>query len=163
MIVFGWQRLQAPWWDTTADIREMHNNVKEGQGYEGTDEYVPLGADPYEIQRHAARVAFEGQGQVDIRVQQWSPESKRFTANTRVARTLVLRLFNFPAWKVEVNGRPVEAESREVTGQMMIPVPAGENRVQLRFTPTPDRSAGAIVSLLTLTLMMGGVLVERRL
>jgi hypothetical protein len=64
---------------------------------------------------------------------------------------------------VEVNGHPVETESREVTGQMMIPVHAGENRVQIAFVRTPDRTAGAIISLLALALMLGWVLVERRL
>jgi hypothetical protein len=163
VLVFGWQRLQPPWWDTAADIAEMQNNVREGNGYEGTDEYVPLGADPYEIQRDAALVSFQGKGQAQIRVQQWSPESRRFTADAPAAGNLALRLFNFPAWMVEVNGHPVETESREVTGQMMIPVHAGENRVQIAFVRTPDRTAGAIISLLALALMLGWVLVERRL
>jgi hypothetical protein len=163
VLAFGWQRLQPPWWDNAADVQEMQNNVQEGSGYEGTDEYVPLGADPYEIQRDATFVSFQGKGPAQIRVQQWAPESRRFTADTPAAGKLTLRLFNFPAWRVEVNGHPVVTESREVTGEMMIPVQAGESRVQIKFVRTPDRTAGAIASLLTLALMMGWVLVERRL
>ena len=43
--------VQQPWWDTGADIEEMHDAITDGTGYEGTDEYVPAGVDPYEIAR----------------------------------------------------------------------------------------------------------------
>jgi hypothetical protein len=65
----------------------------------------------------------------------------------------VLRLFNYPAWKVEVNGQSVAAESRDVTGQVMIPVQAGENRVHVKFTRTWDRMAGAVLSLATAVIL----------
>ena len=53
VIAFCWQRVQPPWWDNALDMAEMHRNIQEGVGYEGTDEYVPLGADPYEIKQDA--------------------------------------------------------------------------------------------------------------
>ena len=43
-------------------MAEMHRNIQEGVGYEGTDEYVPLGADAYEVKQDARRVTFEGPG-----------------------------------------------------------------------------------------------------
>ncbi len=54
-------------------------------GYEGTDEYVPVGADPYEIKQDAPRVALiEGGDATDqvqrIQIQRWNAESKVFTA-----------------------------------------------------------------------------------
>jgi len=136
VLAFGWHRLQPPWWDTKADIAEMLENARNGQGYEGTDEYVPTRADPYEVKHDAARVMFTGQSGARVHLQQWAPESKAFTADAAGAGTLVLRLFNFPAWKVEVNGRVVDALSDESTGQMLIPVKAGENRVCITFIRT---------------------------
>jgi hypothetical protein len=53
---------------------------------------------------------------------------------------------------VEVNGRQVKAGSRQGTGQMLIPVEAGENRVQIVFIRTWDRSVGGWISLLSLLL-----------
>ena len=44
VIVAGY-RIQPPWWETASDIREMSNALADGTGYEGTDEYVPAGAD----------------------------------------------------------------------------------------------------------------------
>lgn len=149
VIIGVWHWVQAPWWDTSADIREMRDDIHSGRGYEGTDEYVPAGADPYEIKQEAARVTLEEEGSARIQVQHWDPESKLFTADTLAPGKLVLRLFNYPAWRVEVNGREVATETREVTGQMMIPVGTGENRVLVTFTRTWDRTIGIMVSAFT--------------
>ena len=154
MIVVVWNRVQAPWWDTAADIREMQDDIHDGQGYEGTGEYVPAGADPYEIKQDAARVSLESDGSAPIQVRQWDPESKFLTAHAAAPGKLVLRLFNYPAWRVEVNGRMVATETREVTGQMMIPVEAGENRVRVTFTRTWDRTLGIIISVLAALVMI---------
>ena len=40
-----WHRRARTWWDTAADIQEMHDFIEDGKGYEGTDEYVPAGVD----------------------------------------------------------------------------------------------------------------------
>ena len=162
VITVVWHRVQGPWWDTSADIREMRDNIHDGQGYEGTDEYVPAGADPYEIKQEAPRVTLEGDGSARIQVQQWDPESKILTADVVAPGKLALRLFNYPAWRVEVNGREVATETREVTGQMMILVEAGENRVLVTFTRTWDRTVGIIVSAFTAFLVIA-LLVARKL
>jgi hypothetical protein len=153
MLVFVWHWVQAPWWDTAADIAEMEDNELEGRGYEGADEYVPAGADAYEIKQDTRRVSFEGDGTARIHVLRWAPESKEFTADVSKPGQLVLRLFNYPAWRVEVNGRMVEPETREVTGQMMIPVEAGQNRMRITFTRTWERTAGGIVSGVTAAIL----------
>jgi hypothetical protein len=163
VITFVWQRVQVPWWEKAEDFSQMLGNQQTGAGYEGTDEYVPVGADPYEIKQDAPRVALEDDtaaaNQVQrVRIQEWNAETKLFTAEVDRPGHLVLRLFNYPAWRVEVNGRLVAAATRDVTGQMMIPVQAGENRVQISFTRTWDRTAGGIVSIVT-ALFLGGFVV----
>jgi hypothetical protein len=149
VIAFCWQRIQTPWWDNALDMAEMHRNIQESAGYEGTDEYVPLGADAYEVKQDARRVTLEGPGSAQIRVTHWNAESKQFTANISAPAKLTLRLFNYPAWQVRVNGAPVMAESHEVTGQMSIPLQAGESRVEVMFVRTWDRTAGALISVLS--------------
>jgi hypothetical protein len=61
-------------------------------------------------------------------------------------------LFNYPAWRVSVNGRQVQPGAREGTGQMLVPVEAGANQVQINFVRTWDRTAGGWISLLALIL-----------
>jgi hypothetical protein len=145
-----WQHLQPPWWDNAADLREMQATMQSGAGYEGTDEYTPVGADAYNVDQGARRVTVDGPAHAAIRVSQWNPGFKLFTAKMSAADNLALRLFNYPAWRVEVNGRPVQAGTREDTGQMLVPVEAGSNQVQITFIRTWDRTAGAWTSVVAL-------------
>ncbi len=49
-----WQHFQPPWWDNAADLREMQDNMATGVGYEGTDEYTPVGADASAVDKKPA-------------------------------------------------------------------------------------------------------------
>lgn len=149
VIVVAWRYVQAPWWDTAADLREMQDNVVTGAGYEGTDEYTPLGADPSAIDKDARKVTVAGPAHAAIDVVHWGAESKVFTVQASAADQLALRLFCYPAWRVEVNGNEVQTTAREGTGQMLVPISAGMNRVEMRFVRTWDRTAGAWISLIT--------------
>ena len=139
VLAFVWHRVQPPWWDDAGDVAEMQDHQQDGSGYEGIDEYVPNGADVYEIKKDARRVTFEGNGASRIRITQWGPESKSFSANVSQPGKLVLKLFNYPAWRVEVNHRPVQTGMLEVTGQMVIPVGGGRQSGpgHLRAHPRP--------------------------
>jgi hypothetical protein len=146
VIVVAWRYVQAPWWDTAADLREMQDNVATGAGYEGTDEYTPLGADPSAVDKDARKVTVAGPGHAAIDVLQWEAESKIFTAQMSAADQVALRLFRYPAWQALVNGREVETTARKGTGQMLVPVLGGMNRVEIRFVRTWDRAAGGWIS-----------------
>jgi hypothetical protein len=143
---FVWQRFQPPWWDTAGDLREMKDNVATGAGYEGTDEYTPAGADASSVDKDARRVTVDGPARAAIKVSEWEAVQKVFTVEMSARDNLALHLFNYPAWRVDVNGRQVHAGTREGTGQMLVPVEAGMNRVQITFVRTWDRTAGAWIS-----------------
>jgi hypothetical protein len=149
VIATGWRRIQPPWWDTAADLHEMQDIMDLGAGYEGTDEYTPQGADPSAIDKEAREVTAEGPQHAAIRVLQWNAESKVFTAQMSAPARLALRLFNYPAWRVEVNGRVVRTGTREGTGQMLVPVEMGANRVRVTFIRTWDRTAGGWISIIS--------------
>jgi len=89
-----------------------------------------------------------------MQVARWKPELKVFSAAMSGAETLALRLFNYPAWKVEVNGHCVDVGMREGTGQMLVPVGAGANLVQISFVRTWDRRLGAWVSGISVLLVL---------
>jgi uncharacterized membrane protein len=141
-----WHRVQNPWWDNSGDIQEMLDNQQDGTGNEGVDEYVPLGVDPYDVDQKAPQVRFEGKGHAYITVRKWDAERRAVDANTGSAGKLVLRLFNYPLWRVEVNGRQLVTESTPETGQMVIPLAGGENRIRIRFVDGPDRKWGLLLS-----------------
>lgn len=154
VIATAWTRVQAPWWDNAADLREMQDNMESGAGYEGTDEYTPVGADPAAVDKAARSVTVAGPARAAIHVVRWNAVAKEFTAQVSSPDHLALKLFPYPAWKVEVNGHPITLSVRSSTGQILIPVQAGLNRVQMRFVRTWDRTAGAWISAVTFILLL---------
>jgi len=164
VVVFvAWHRVQEPWWDTPADLREMQDNMYTGVGYEGTDEYTPLGADPGAIDKDAREVTMQGAAHADIRVQRWGAEKKEFTVQSSTADQVVLRLFSYPAWSARVNGNEVTTRSRPKAGQMLVPVEGGMNQVEIQFRRTWDRSLGGWISAATALGLLGWVFRSRTL
>jgi hypothetical protein len=162
VVVAVWHRIQAPWWDSADDIAEMRDNFQNGSGYEGTDEYVPAGADAYEIKKGAPRVSWRGPGTMKLHEKAWGVEEKHFMVSVSEPGSLVLRLFNFPSWKTTVNQHKVAAETTEETGQMVIPIPAGRSDIEIVLVRTWDRTLGAAISLLALAITIGLLWTERR-
>jgi hypothetical protein len=172
LVVAGWHRVQAPWWDNAADLREMQDNMVTGAGYEGVEEYTPLGVDPVAIdaasgdaasgdsvasdpglindlgliEKDARKVTVDGPAHAAIHVYRWDAESRMFTAEMSAPDQLALRLLRYPTWRVEVNGRVVETSAQAKTGQMLFPVQAGMNRVEIQFARTWDRALGGWIS-----------------
>jgi 6-pyruvoyl-tetrahydropterin synthase related domain len=162
VIVAAWHRAQAPWWDSAADLREMRDNMEANAGYEGTDEYTPLGADPAAIDKDARMVKVQGPAHAAIRVLGWGAESRTFTVEMSAPDQLALRLFRYPAWQAEVNGRVVETSAKVETGQMLVPVEAGINRVQIRLVRTWDRTAGGWISFVSVLFLVLWTLRDKR-
>jgi len=127
-----------------------------GYGYMGTDEYTPAGGDNYEIKPDFPEFAIRGADgpapAANARVTHLhtGPYRKQVTVESSQPVEIVLRLMNYPAWRVEVNGSAVALQSDDPTGRMVIAVPAGHSEVDVRFIRTPDRWLGDGVSLAAL-------------
>jgi len=75
-------------------------------GYEGTDEYVPAGADPYELNKSLPHISDDTGAPVPSQMLAWEQTEKHFTVRAAAPQNLTVRLFNYPAWQVVVNGKP---------------------------------------------------------
>jgi len=141
------------WWDSE-DIPGLRRAIAHGEGFDGTDEYDPAGDDHTNIPAKSAEAMVmdtdSTPGPVSkptIDVNHWSPEDKEVSISSPEEFFLGLRVLNYPAWRVEVNGTTVKPESGEDYNQMIVPVPAGESHVRARFTRTWDRTVGGGLSL----------------
>ena len=148
LIVAGY-RIQGPWWDTSDDIQDMSDTVRDGTGYEGTDEYVPAGADAYELNKNLPIVSDDDGAAVPTKMLAWRPTEKHLIVNTAEPQDLTLRLFSYPAWGVVVNGKSVVTEQTDDTKLMVIPVGAGVNDIHIYFRRTTDRLVGKAMALLS--------------
>lgn len=93
----------------------------------------------------------------------------KFTAiiqpsDNSVVFPLRVNIFEFPGWKVFVNGEVYNHYVPEVEmwGRIWLEVPEGENDVELRFTNTPIRSVSNIISLISWLGLIGYILIKRK-
>lgn len=162
VIAAAWDRVQTPWWDNAADLREMQDNMESAIGYEGTDEYTPVGADPAAADKEARDVTVLGTARAAIHVLRWDASAKEFTAQMSAPDELALKLFPYPAWKITVNGQVVQPTLRRGTGQMLVAVHTGMNNVQIRFIKTWDRTLGGWISVLSLLFVVAWIVFHGR-
>jgi len=137
----------------------ISNLFHTGYGYMGTDEYVPAGGDNYEIKPDLPEYRLRGvDGSAppsDARVAQFrgAVYRKDFVVESPQPVVVVLRLMNYPAWRVLVNGATATPQSEDPTGRMVITLPAGRSEVDVRFVRTPDRWVGDGLSLAAILLL----------
>jgi len=148
--------VQHTWWDDE-DFSTLRAAIASGEGFDGTDEYDPIGDDHYNLSGQAPRAqvlpeetAAAPATPPKIVVERWTPERKIVRVESTQAARLALRLLNYPAWQVQVNGSRVQPDAADDSGQMIVPIPAGQSRISARFTRTRDRTLGAIISIVSL-------------
>jgi hypothetical protein len=163
------------WWDSE-DIPVLAGGISSGHGYEGTDEYQPLGCDRYQLPGEPPPTADPSDAAaslmdasappptpriakldpesgevvpatgVRLHVERWDAERRIFSAESAEQATLAVRLLNYPAWEVRVDGAKSHAGSLPETAQMLVQVPSGLRGVRLHFRRTWDRTAGNAIS-----------------
>ena len=177
------------WWDSE-DIPMLIAAIHSQRGYEGTDEYQPLGCDRYQLPGQlpasadnndssnfeqsstspTPKIAIvdpdsEAQTVVkdeNVHIVRWTAEEKAFTASTNQPAAFALKLINYPAWEVRGDGNHVQAISLPDTAQLSLPLPAGEHAVHVRYRRTPDRTAGSGVSIFSALVLLGFSVYSRR-
>lgn len=141
------------WW-ASSDLQVLQAAMAHGEGYEGTDEYDSLGDDHSDLRKGAPQVEATDRSSPSnkraaaprIFIERWAPEEKIIRiVNTEFAQ-IALRLLNYPAWRIEVNGHSVQPAAAPNNAQMRIAIPAGDNRVRVRLIRTADRTIGLLLS-----------------
>jgi hypothetical protein len=171
------------WWDS-ADVPSLTDAIHSGCGYEGTDEYTPVGSDRYELPGNpddtvreegvsavpAARIAeFDSDSgdvvpaaDVKLRIERWSAEHREFAAETATPVTLAMQIVNYPVWEVRVDGQEIRAGSAPDTGQMLVDLAPGAHHVAIRFRRTWDRTVGGAISVLSAITLLAWLWTSRR-
>jgi hypothetical protein len=156
-----------------------------GSGTEGTDEYTPVGADNAAIQQHLplVRVLRAAQGDTAdstpadnpewhagdpgsitarIDVKRWNGEHWVVSVVTPETGFAVLRLMDYPSWRVTVDRTPVARRPMREDGLMAVPVKAGSHAVDVQWYATRDVIAGREVSAIALLAFAVVVVRERK-
>jgi hypothetical protein len=152
--------VQKAWWDSE-DIPVLREAIANDQGFEGTDEYDPLGDDHTNLPEKAPRIqilpgddAGGSAPKAEIQIERWTAEERNLRVASNEPVRVGLRLLNYPAWRVEVNGRAVTPRRAETNGQMILPLSLGTQRITVKFVRTPDRKLGMAISLIALLTLL---------
>jgi hypothetical protein len=153
------------WWDRDG-IATFQAAITNEKGFEGTDEYDPLGDDHTNLPPKAppAKVlpADPGPTRVPgahVHIEKWTTEEKILRVASPAPARLALRLLNYPAWRVEVNGARIVPDRGDNYNQMVIPISAGSSTIHVRFVRTPDRTLGILISVLSVVLTIASLLI----
>ena len=118
------------WWDSD-DIPVLQEAISSGKGFDGVDEYDPVKDDHTDLPVKAPAVQVlprkgtsMAEPGVKIRIVHWTAEQKDLTVTSLGPLRLAVRLLDYPAWRVEVNGLRVTPDSPDTTAQIIVPVPA---------------------------------------
>ena len=152
--------VKKTWWDSD-DIPSLQEAIANDQGFEGTDEYDPVNDDHTNLPNRAERVqvlpADDSAGAVlnsRIAIVKWTAEERIVAANFREPMRVALRLLDYPAWRVEVNGKAVTPQRAETNGQIVLLLAPGTQRITAKFVRTPDRTLGSAISLLSVLTLL---------
>jgi hypothetical protein len=144
--------VRTAWWDSD-DIPTLQEAIANDQGFEGSDEYDPVGDDRTDLPQKAPIVQIlpsgapaQAQPKAEIRIDRWTAEEKKLSVTSSRPLRLSLRLLNYPAWRVEVDGQAVTPQPPEATAQMIVPLSAGTHRITVSFARTRDRTLGGVIS-----------------
>jgi hypothetical protein len=148
----GWFLVNNTWWDDD-EMPTLQDALVQGHGFDGTDEYDPLGDDHTNLPADAPMVKILPGASDDsktpvahFQVQRWTSVEKEVRVDSEGEARVALRLLNYPAWRVRVNGKAVSPERMDDFDQMVVPVQAGESEIRVRFARTRDRTLGGLIS-----------------
>lgn len=175
--------IRSAYWDDQ-DVPSVAAALASRRGYEGTDEYAPIGltrldlpGNPDNTERPAGvspnpaprfekldhpSNALEPAAGIRLHVERWTAERKMFTEESATPVTLALRIADYPSWEFQVDASRVPVTALPATSQILVPLAAGEHQVEVRFRRTWDRSAGDAISGSAVVTLLGFFWVFRR-
>ncbi len=107
-------------------------------------------------------VADAAPGGVTIHVSESLATKKSFDIYASAPVWLKVRLFAYPRWHAEIHGAQIPTRI-DASGLLEVQAPAGQNRIELVFERSPYLRSGILLSLLSVGLLAGFCLVDRRL
>jgi hypothetical protein len=175
--------IQQQWFYQPCDdedaVAAQITDFETGAGVGGTDEYVTHGADNSAIQKGLPQVRVLPSPDADavdssiaenpdwnsgathesiagskIDVEREAGEHWTVQLRLQTSGFAVLRLMDYPAWEVRVNGAEIVARPRRDDGLLTVPIAAGVSRIDVSWQTTGDVWMGRVVSLLALLMVI---------
>ena len=137
--------------NVTARVDLFHSNL----GTDPTDEYTPADADndslahtdpPYWLSPNPDAPPPPNA--------EHGPAPLSPTIDAPIPEFLILNLRDYPAWHIQINNALVTARNNRDDGLLSAPIPAGHLAIHITYTTLPDQLAGAILTLLSISILI---------
>jgi hypothetical protein len=142
------------------DVAGIVDSFWNGERYDYTDEYPPVGADGEKLQ-HSNPSFWLAKSPTDSAPARAGSDysvamSRRleFTVTTPVARFVVLNLRDYPAWRITLNGRSVGAGPHRDDGLIVLPVASGISHIGITYVNAYDSMVGWIVTTVSAMILL---------
>jgi hypothetical protein len=110
------------------------------------------------------RVQVVAQNAGEVRIERWAPRDIQLHVDLQRATPLTVRQFYFPGWRARnmASGTELAVSPRNPTGLVTIEAPPGRYDIDLRLTPLWQERMGDGLSVVSLLVLGGLVLIQRR-
>ena len=138
--------------------------INNGAGVEGSDEYSSKDSDTSHLAtgmphawltESADGAAPRSEDEARISVREWSAEDRRLVVRSDRGGFLVVRLMDFPAWRLRVDGREVQEQQQRNDGLVAVPIAAGVSRLEFLYREPRDEFVGRMISFGALFVLLG--------
>ena len=169
-LILGLPLTQPAPWPDFGDVFPLRLSLIEHKGRwlgtTSTADYVPVTVDAIpKPNADVVRGFYEGMPLDRVNRPALPPETAvlsdeisplHFQYDVTAPQEFLLRLFlfDFPGWQVCIDGEIVETELGQPEGFIVVPVPAGEHTVDVRFGSTPARDLAWAISGISLLIIL---------
>jgi hypothetical protein len=144
-----------------AHVSQYLRNFDSGTGYRGTQEYLPNGANSVVSSEQAGmHVGIAGESN-ESAIANVSGGATAFRIGSGGERQVALNLFDYPIWRVDVDGSRV-SKRQDQDGRVVMAVPAGSHVMRIFLERQWDAKLGIALSLVTAVLLCGLTVVARK-
>src|SRR5712672_2810620 len=143
-----------------ADISRLQQNIDSGIGYRGTLEYLPNGANGSALSDSVGNEA--GITGVELSISSQSPDQSTFQVNSFKSQQVTVNRFDFPTWRVNLDGARLGSKAKDSEGRIVVSVPPGKHVIQVFMQRDWDAKLGMAISTVSVTSLLGLTFLARR-
>lgn len=123
-------------------------------------QYVPKWVKQTPMGPPEAKVVLEREGKInEVRI---APYKLSFNYLVPTETRCMVNIFYYPGWECRIDGRRHPIQPKELTGEIVIILPAGKHRADLQFTNPPSVMIAQIISLVSLFITIRFVIPLKR-
>ncbi len=141
------------------DVKATSKEVINWDASLSSFEYVPKGVELYrnDLGTNQIKIAKSQiptqpieliSGNSQISLQKSSPTVIRFQSDSHTPSKIKANIFNFPGWRLQIDGRETPIDDNNALKLITFNVPKGQHSVKIEFGNTPVRLLGNYISLL---------------